>query len=83
MARQKKINIVDSKEKHIEVNIPAGIRQGQKVRLKGMGGHGRNGGRNGDIYLHVELLPHPLLRVLLFFQGLYLFLTYINILADF
>jgi curved DNA-binding protein len=50
------------KEKHIEVNIPAGIRQGQKVRLKGMGGQGRNGGRNGDIYLHVELLPHLLFK---------------------
>jgi curved DNA-binding protein len=50
------------KEKHIEVNIPAGIRQGQKVRLKGMGGKGRNGGRDGDIYLHVELLPHPLFK---------------------
>ena len=49
-------------EKHIEVKIPAGIRQGQKIRLRGMGGKGRNGGRNGDIYLHVELLPHPLFK---------------------
>ena len=52
------------KEKHIEVNIPAGIRQGQKIRLRGMGGKGSNGGRNGDIYLHVELIPHPVFKPL-------------------
>ena len=49
-------------EKHIEVNIPAGIRQGQKIRLRGMGGKGRNGGRNGDMYLHVELLAHKVFK---------------------
>jgi curved DNA-binding protein len=48
--------------KHIEVKIPAGIRQGQKIRLRGMGGTGHNGGRNGDMFLNVELLPDPLFK---------------------
>ena len=49
-------------DKHIEVKIPPGVRVGQKIRLKGMGGQGRHGGRNGDMFLNVELLPHPLFK---------------------
>jgi curved DNA-binding protein CbpA len=35
------------------VKIPTGIRDGQKIRLKGMGEEGRNGGEPGDLYLKV------------------------------
>lgn len=45
--------------KDMQVQIPAGVRQGQKIRLRGKGGKGRNGGADGDIYLHVSLLPDP------------------------
>ena len=51
-------------EKHIEVTIPAGVRKGQSIRLRGMGGEGRRGGIPGDMYLHVELLPHPIFKPL-------------------
>ena len=47
----------------LEVTIPPGIRDGQKLRLRGKGGKGRNGGADGDIYLHITLLPHPVFRV--------------------
>jgi curved DNA-binding protein len=46
----------------LEVTIPAGVRAGQKLRLRGKGGKGHNGGADGDIYLHIALLPHPVFR---------------------
>ena len=49
-------------ERTLEVSIPAGVRDGQKLRLRGKGGKGRNGGADGDIYLHITLAPHPVFR---------------------
>jgi curved DNA-binding protein len=46
----------------LEVTIPPGVSDGQKLRLKGKGGPGRNGGEAGDIYLHLTLAPHPVFR---------------------
>jgi curved DNA-binding protein len=46
----------------LEVSIPAGTRAGQKLRLRGKGGKGQNGGLDGDIYLHISLLVHPQFR---------------------
>lgn len=46
----------------LEVTIPAGVSEGQKLRLRGKGGKGRNGGADGDIYLHIALAPHPVFR---------------------
>ena len=46
----------------LEVTIPAGVSEGQKLRLRGKGGKGRNGGADGDIYLHILLAPHPVFR---------------------
>ncbi|MBC7468452.1 MAG: DnaJ domain-containing protein [Ramlibacter sp.] len=46
----------------LEVTIPPGVSDGQKLRLKGKGGKGRNGGEDGDIYLHLTLAPHPVFR---------------------
>ena len=42
--------------------IPRGATDGQKLRLRGKGGKGFNGGPDGDLYLHVALLPHALFR---------------------
>jgi curved DNA-binding protein len=44
-----------------EVKIPAGIRPGQKIRLKGQGHVSNN--QNGDILISVEIAPHPLYRL--------------------
>ena len=46
----------------LEVTIPPGVREGQKLRLRGKGGKGYNGGADGDIYLHIVLLPHAVFR---------------------
>jgi curved DNA-binding protein len=45
-----------------EVNIPANVRDGQRIRLAGQGTPGRNGGPAGDLYLRVGLRPHPRFR---------------------
>lgn len=46
----------------LEVTIPAGVREGQKLRLRGKGGKGHHGGADGDIYLHIAFAPHPVFR---------------------
>ena len=42
--------------------IPRGATDGQRLRLKGKGGPGMNGGPPGDLYLQIALEPHPLYR---------------------
>ena len=49
--------------KTIDVNIPAGVRDGSTIRLAGQGGAGSNGSEPGDLYLHIRLRPHSLFRV--------------------
>lgn len=46
----------------IEANFPAGVRDGQLIRLAGRGAPGRDGGPPGDLYLRVRLKPHPTFR---------------------
>lgn len=43
----------------LQVHIPAGIDEGQSVRLKGQGAPGMGGGNNGDLMLKVHILPKP------------------------
>ncbi|UJW80589.1 DnaJ C-terminal domain-containing protein [Hydrogenophaga sp. SL48] len=49
-------------ERTLEVTVPPGVRDGQKLRLRGQGGKGQNGGADGDIYLHITLAPHRIFR---------------------
>ncbi len=44
----------------IDVKIPAGVREGSRVRVAGEGGAGSGGGPRGDLYLQVRLRPHPM-----------------------
>ena len=48
--------------KTIKARIPKGATDGQRLRLRGQGGKGANGGRDGDLYLNIALHPHPLFR---------------------
>jgi curved DNA-binding protein len=45
------------------VNVPAGVRDGQRIRLAGRGGEGIGEGSTGDLYLRVHLRPHRTFRV--------------------
>jgi len=46
----------------VAVNIPAGVREGQRIRVAGQGAAGRDGGPAGDLYLLVRLSPHHRFR---------------------
>ncbi|HYI15133.1 MAG TPA: DnaJ C-terminal domain-containing protein [Thermomicrobiales bacterium] len=48
-----------AKRSRIEVTIPPGIRDGQRVRVAGKGSQGRDGGPAGDVYLKVRIKPDP------------------------
>ncbi len=48
--------------KTIKARIPKGATDGQRLRLRGQGGKGINGGPDGDLYLNIVLHPHPLFR---------------------
>lgn len=47
----------------VRVAIPAGISEGQLIRLAGQGEPGADGGRAGDLYLEAHILPHRLYQV--------------------
>lgn len=50
-------------ERTLEVRIPAGVRPGQMIRLAGQGGPGLGSAPAGDLFLEVQLRPHPRWRV--------------------
>jgi curved DNA-binding protein len=57
----RRISLGDGRE--FEVTIPRGVRDGQRIRLAGVGERGPGGGQAGDLYLRVRLLPHRRFRV--------------------
>jgi curved DNA-binding protein len=48
--------------KNIRITIPAGVENGQKIKLKGHGGAGVNGGPNGDLYITFQIMDDPKMK---------------------
>ncbi|MEN6375988.1 MAG: DnaJ C-terminal domain-containing protein [Smithella sp.] len=58
---EKKLSLrIENRNEEINVKIPAGISTGKKLRLPGKGMSGYNGAPNGDLYLNINVLPHPI-----------------------
>lgn len=53
----------DEIAKTLKVKIPAGVVDGERIRLKGQGVAGSHGAANGDLYLVIRVAPHPLFEV--------------------
>ncbi len=46
------------KPKKLSINVPAGVEDGNRIRLSGQGEAGLRGGRTGDLYIFVSIKPH-------------------------
>lgn len=51
---------LEHRPRQVKVRIPAGVNDGQRIRLKGRGAAGRNGGPSGDLYVTVRVRSHQL-----------------------
>jgi curved DNA-binding protein len=54
---------LDLKTHTVRVTIPAGVTDGQLIRLAGQGEHSTNGGKPGDLYLEVHMKPNRLFQL--------------------
>ncbi|ARE40697.1 Chaperone protein DnaJ [Rhodovulum sp. P5] len=48
------------RDRSLSVNIPAGVETGTRIRLAGEGEAGLRGGPPGDLYIFIEVAPHPI-----------------------
>ena len=51
-----------TRTERLDVRVPPGVQDGQRLRLKGRGSPGMRGGPAGDLYLKIQVLPHPFFR---------------------
>ncbi|HWX95691.1 MAG TPA: DnaJ C-terminal domain-containing protein [Solirubrobacteraceae bacterium] len=58
---KRRLSLGDGRD--FEVDIPRGVRDGQRIRLAGQGSQGAGGGPSGDLYLRVRIKPHPRFRL--------------------
>jgi len=53
---------VEMRTEPLTISVPPGLADGARIRVSGKGHAGRNGGENGDLYITVNVEPHPLFR---------------------
>ena len=53
---------IGGRHEQVKVKIPAGIADGKKLRLAGMGQPGPEGGNPGDLYIKIKVLNHPVFK---------------------
>jgi curved DNA-binding protein len=53
---------LNGKNEKVSVKIPPGIEEGKKLRLRGKGEVGMNGGPQGDLFIKIKILDHPVFR---------------------
>lgn len=63
MNKKIQLRAIDGKMKTFSVQVPAGIRNGEKIRLIGQGKQGRNGGKNGDLLIKINIENTPKYRL--------------------
>ena len=51
------LRTVEGKMKNFNIKVPVGIRDGEKIRLIGQGKAGENGGKNGDLFINIQIKP--------------------------
>jgi len=55
--------IQDTSGHRIEVKVPAGVKNGQRIKVSGKGEPGMSGGPGGDLYLVVSIMDHPVFQL--------------------
>lgn len=61
--RKLEITSTGQGQRRLEVLIPPGVREGNKIKVTGEGKVGKNGGESGDLYLKVKIKEHPLFKI--------------------
>jgi curved DNA-binding protein len=52
--------LIQKENRRLEIKIPAGVKTGSKIRYAGEGYAGSSGGASGDLFLRVQVAPHPI-----------------------
>jgi molecular chaperone DnaJ len=53
-------NGMERRPRQVKVRVPPGVKDDQRIRLKGRGGPGRHGGPHGDLFVVIQVAAHPL-----------------------
>ena len=53
-----------ARPKELDVTLPRGLRNGDRIRLKGQGATSARGGKPGDLFLKIRVQPHPIFTVM-------------------